>query len=111
MNFMVADFEGTYHSILGRPLLTKFMAVYYSYLVLKMPKEKGVLTLSGNIYIAYSLEEESFRVTEAIDLSVQTTETTIQATKTHPPQSARDSRIASSIKKPQVQRAQGDSIG
>jgi hypothetical protein len=35
------DFEGTYHAILGRPALTKFMAVpHYSYLVLKMPTEQ-----------------------------------------------------------------------
>jgi hypothetical protein len=40
VNFVVADFEGTYHAILGRPALTKFMAVlHYSYLVLKMPTE------------------------------------------------------------------------
>ena len=44
INFVVADFDGTYHAILGRPSLTKFMAVpHYSYLVLKMPTEKGVL--------------------------------------------------------------------
>ena len=42
VNFVVADFEGTYHAILGRPALTKFMAIpHYRYLVLKMPTEKG----------------------------------------------------------------------
>jgi hypothetical protein len=40
VNFMVMNFEGTYHAILGRPALTKFMAMpHYSYLVLKMPTE------------------------------------------------------------------------
>ena len=53
INFVVADFEGTYHAILGRPALTKFMAIpHYRYLVLKMPTEKGVLTLRGNVYVA-----------------------------------------------------------
>jgi hypothetical protein len=34
VNFVVADFDGTYHAILGRPVLTKFMAMpHYSYLV------------------------------------------------------------------------------
>ena len=48
VNFVVADFDGTYHAILGRPSLTKFMAIpHYRYLVLKMPTEKGVLTLRG----------------------------------------------------------------
>jgi hypothetical protein len=38
VNFVVTDFEGTYHAILGRPALTKFIDVpHYSYLVLKMP--------------------------------------------------------------------------
>ena len=53
------------------------MAVrYYSYLVLKMPTEKGVLTLRGNVYTAYTCEEDWFRVTEAIDLSVRMSKTT-----------------------------------
>jgi len=80
INFVVADFDGTYHAILGRPSLTKFMAVpHYSYLVLKMPTEKGVLTVRGNVYTAYTCEEESFKITEAIDLSIQMGETVSQA--------------------------------
>jgi hypothetical protein len=62
VNFMVADFEGTYHAILGRPMLTKFMAVlHYSYLVLKMPTEQGVLTLKGNVYTAYPVKRKALR--------------------------------------------------
>ena len=77
---MVADFDGTYYAILGRPSLTKFMAVpHYSYLVLKMPTEKGVLTIRGNVYTAYTCEEESFKITEAIDLSIRMAETAAQA--------------------------------
>ena len=72
---MVTDFDGTYHAILGHPSLTKFMAVpHYSYLVLKMPTEKGVLTIKGNVYIAYTCEEESFKVPEAINLSIRMAE-------------------------------------
>ena len=79
---MVTDFNGTYDAILGCPSLTKFMAVpHYSYLVLKMPIEKGVLTIKGNVYTAYTCEEESFKVTEAIDLSIRLAETVSQATK------------------------------
>jgi len=76
VNFVVADFDGTFHAILGRPSLTKFMAVpHYSYLVLKMPTEKGVLTMRGNVYTAYTYKEESFKITEAIDLSIRMAET------------------------------------
>jgi len=81
VNFVVADFDGTYHAILDRPPLTKFMAVpHYSYLVLKMPTEKGVLTVRGNVHTAYTCEEESFKITEAIDLSIRMAETVAQAT-------------------------------
>ena len=84
---MVADFDGTYHAILGRPSLTKFKVVpHYSYLVLKMPTEKGILTVRGNIYTVYTCEEESFKITEAIDLSIRMAETVAQATQVPPDQ-------------------------
>jgi len=87
VNFVVANFDGTYHAILGRPSVTKFMAVpHYSYLVLKMPTEKGVLTVRGNVYTAYTCEEESFKITEAIDLSIRMAETVAQATQVPPDQ-------------------------
>jgi hypothetical protein len=82
VNFVVTDFEGTYHAILGRPALTKFMTVpHYSYLVLKMPIEQGVLTLRGNVYIAYTYEEKSFKVAEATDLSICMEQTLVDASK------------------------------
>jgi len=58
----------------------------YSYLVLKMPAEKSVLTIRGNIYMAYTYEEESFKITEAIDLSIRMAETVTQATQISPDQ-------------------------
>jgi hypothetical protein len=46
IKFEVADFESSYHAILGRPALAKFMAVaHYVYLLLKMPGNTGVLSL------------------------------------------------------------------
>jgi hypothetical protein len=46
IKFEVANFESSYHAILGRPALAKFMAVpHYGYLLLKMPGQSGVLTL------------------------------------------------------------------
>jgi len=63
------------------------MAVpHYSYLVLKMPTEKGVLTVRGNVYTAYTYAEESFKITEAIDLSIRMAETVAQATQISPDQ-------------------------
>ena len=80
---MVTDFEGTYHAIHGRPALTKFMAIpHYMYLVLKMPTEKGVLTLRGNVYAAYTCEDDSFKIAEAHDLSIRMAETMLDAKQT-----------------------------
>jgi len=82
---VVADFDGTYHAILGHPSLTKFMAVsHYSYLVLKIPTEKGFLTVRGNVYTAYICEEESFKITDAIDLLIRMAEMVAQATQISP---------------------------
>ena len=49
----------------------KFMAMpHYTYLVLKMPMEQGVLSLHANLDVAYSCEKESFALTEATDISI-----------------------------------------
>jgi hypothetical protein len=60
-----------YHAILGRPALAKFMVMlHYTYLVLKMPTEQGVLSLRANLDVTYSYEKESFALTEATDISI-----------------------------------------
>ena len=71
INFYAADFNTTYHAILGRTALAKFMAVpHYTYLVLKMPSPVGVLALWANLSIAYACETESLALAEATDLSI-----------------------------------------
>jgi hypothetical protein len=66
------DFEGTYHAILGRPALAKFMVVpHYVHLLLKMPTKKGVLTLRGNVFIAYTCKKESFATAKALELLIR----------------------------------------
>jgi hypothetical protein len=46
-----------------------------------MPTEQGVLTLRGNVYIAYNYEEESFKVVGATDLSIRMEQTLVDASK------------------------------
>jgi hypothetical protein len=54
IKFEVANFESSYHAILDRPALGKFMAVpHYVYLLLKMPGRSGVLTLQGDLKKSY----------------------------------------------------------
>ena len=51
VKFEVADFESSYHTILGRPVLAKFMVVsHYAYLLLKMLGNTGVLSLRGDLH-------------------------------------------------------------
>jgi hypothetical protein len=45
----VADFETSYHAIVGRPALAKFMVIpHYPYLLLKMLGPHEILSLRGN---------------------------------------------------------------
>jgi hypothetical protein len=64
IKFEVTDFETSYHAILGRPAIAKFMAVpHYTYLVLKMPSPVGVLSLQGDLKISFDCD------TETVDLA------------------------------------------
>jgi hypothetical protein len=59
IKFEVANFESSYHAILGHPALAKFMAVpHYIYLLLKMPLHSGVLTLRGDLKKSYDCNQE-----------------------------------------------------
>jgi hypothetical protein len=72
VNFIMADFEGTYDAILGRTALAKFMVIlHYVYLLLKMPTEKSVLSLKGNVLIAYNCEKEGCATAEDLKLSIR----------------------------------------
>ena len=55
---------------------------HYMYLVLKMPTEKGFLTLKGNVYAAYTCEDDSFKIAEAHDLSIRMAETMLDSKQT-----------------------------
>jgi hypothetical protein len=60
IKFEVADFETSYHAILGRPAIAKFMvAPHYTYLVLKMPSLAGVLSLQGDLKISFDSDKEA----------------------------------------------------
>jgi hypothetical protein len=65
IKFEVADFETSYHAILGRPTIAKFMVVpHYTYFyVLKIPSPAGVLSLQGDLKISFDCD------TEAVELA------------------------------------------
>jgi hypothetical protein len=64
VKFDVTDFETSYHAILSRPAIAKFMAIpHYTYLVLKMPSPARVLSLQGDFKISFDYD------TEAVELA------------------------------------------
>jgi hypothetical protein len=64
IKFEVVDFESSYHSILGRPALAKFMAIpHYPYLLLKMLAHHGVLSLRGDLKRAFDYDIQAIQIT------------------------------------------------
>jgi hypothetical protein len=59
LRFEVANFDCGYNAIIGRPKLAKFMAIpHYTYMILKMPGPRGIITVRADFQGA----AECFRV-------------------------------------------------
>jgi hypothetical protein len=64
IKFEVADFETSYHAILSRPAIAKFIAVpHYTYLVLEMPSLVSVLSLQGDLKISFDCDTKAVELT------------------------------------------------
>jgi hypothetical protein len=69
LTFEVVGYRGAYHAILGRPCYAKFMAVpNYTYLKMKMPGPKGVITVGSSIEHAFDCDVECVEHAEALAL-------------------------------------------
>src|SRR5438128_2217484 len=67
ISFEVADFEAAYHAILGRPALTKFMAVpHYTYMLMKLLGPNGIISLQGDVHRSFDYDQESCTLAENI---------------------------------------------
>jgi hypothetical protein len=67
LTFEVVEFHGMYHAILGQPCYAKFMAVpNYTYLKMKMPGPKGVITIGPSFEHAYECDIECVERAEAL---------------------------------------------
>jgi hypothetical protein len=63
LTFKVVGFSGTYHAILGRPAYVKFMVVpNYTYLKLKIPDLKGIITVGTTFQCAFECDAEFFQL-------------------------------------------------
>jgi hypothetical protein len=66
LTFEVVGFSGKYHAILGRPAYAKFMVVpNYTYLKLKIPGSKGIITIGPMYQRAFQCDTECFQFAEA----------------------------------------------
>jgi hypothetical protein len=69
LTFEVVGFQGAYHAILGRPCYAKFMAVpNYTYLKMKVPGPKGVITVGSSIEHAFDYDVKCVAHTKALAL-------------------------------------------
>uniref|UniRef100_UPI002B40BAB2 hypothetical protein n=1 Tax=Pseudomonas aeruginosa TaxID=287 RepID=UPI002B40BAB2 len=74
LTFEVVGFHGTYHAIIGCLGYAKFMAIpNYTYLKLKMPGPKGVITVSSSYEHTYECDVECIEYGEAVENSTKLT--------------------------------------
>jgi hypothetical protein len=67
LTFEVVGFRGAYHAILGRPCYAKFMAIpNYTYLKLKMPRPRGVITVGPSFEHMFECDVECVERVEAL---------------------------------------------
>jgi hypothetical protein len=72
VQFEVVDFETAYNAFLGRPVLSKFMAIpHYAYLVLKMLEPHGVISVRGDIKCTYDCDRESCEMADKLSTSAK----------------------------------------
>jgi hypothetical protein len=82
LTFEVADFRSSYHVILGRPMLAKFMAIpHHTYLIMKMPTPNGILSVLGDIIVSYNCESSIVELSKDSAVRAAATVMVTQAAK------------------------------
>jgi hypothetical protein len=80
--FEVADFRSSYHAILGRPMLAKFMAIpHHTYLIMKMPAPNEILSILGDIMVSYNCESTTVELSKDSAIKAATTVMVAQEAK------------------------------
>ena len=61
-----------YHALLGRPALTRFMAVpHYGYLKMKLPGPKGVITITGDYRRSMECATQSSKMAQTLVIAAE----------------------------------------
>jgi hypothetical protein len=72
IQFEVTDFKTMYNAFLGRPTLSKFMAIpHYAYLALKMPWPRGVISIRGDVKLAFDYDRDSCEIADKLTTSLE----------------------------------------
>jgi hypothetical protein len=65
LEFEVMDWPSQYHAILRRPAFSRFMAVpHYTYLVLRMPGPKGIITVKESFEVSDLCNKEFHKIAQ-----------------------------------------------
>jgi hypothetical protein len=86
LDFEVMDWPSQYHAILGQPAFSRFMAVpHYTYLVLKMPGPRGIITVKGSFEVLNLCDREFHKMAQNFGMTANYAEkaksTTIEGVK------------------------------
>jgi hypothetical protein len=82
LTFEVADFRSSYHTILGQPMLAKFMAIpHNTYLIMKMPTPNGIISVLRDIMVSYNCESATVELSKDSAVKVAATVMVAQAAK------------------------------
>jgi hypothetical protein len=82
LTFEVVDFRSSYHDILGRPMLTKFMVIpHHTYLIMKMPAPNGILSVLRDIMASYNCESATVELSKDSAIKAAATVMVAQAGK------------------------------
>ncbi|XP_034569865.1 uncharacterized protein [Setaria viridis] len=80
LTFDMANFKTSYHTIFGRPMLTRFMVILHdTYLIIKMLAPNDVLSVYGDVKTSYRCDTEAVQLTKALDYSAKATAILIKA--------------------------------
>jgi hypothetical protein len=82
LTFEVAGFRSSYHAILGRPMLTTFMAIpHHTYLIMKMSVPNGTLSVLGDIMVSCNCESTTVELSKDSAVKAAATVMVAQAAK------------------------------
>jgi hypothetical protein len=82
LTFEVLDFRSSYHTILGQPMLAKFMAIpHHTYLIMKMSAPNRILSVLGDIMVSYNCESATVEPSKDSAIKAEETVTVTQAAK------------------------------